>query len=264
MVILDVSGTTREKIIPKLYTHCYLAIAFFLSVASATPVFALPISPGDRLEVSIPNEKYFARVYEVNQQGALEIPYLGSVYIAGLEPEEVREKLIDSLVREGFFPPGKLQLSVQILKWAPIQVSVTGEVFQPGQVLINDPGESKVEESILPESRQVTGEYPFRRYLTNAIRAAGGILPTADVKQIILKRGYEERIVDLSGIFTGEGIQDIALMAGDLIIVPQANRFQPELARPFSPLLLLVMPLPRSAISKRGLVFLMEHVLVKL
>jgi polysaccharide export outer membrane protein len=225
--------SARDKARTDVLNYSFeLAIVFLLPVVIANPSVALPLSKGDRLEVSIPNEKYFAGVYQVNQNGSVEIPYLGSIPVAGLEPEEVQEKLSDLLTHEDFFPQGKLQLTVQILKWAPIQVSIAGEVFQPGLVLIHETEESVPETGIPPESRQVTGDYPLGRYLTNAIRAAGGILPTADLRQIVLKRGYQDKIVDLSGAFTGEPLEDIPLIAGDRIIVPSKGYQQPELVRP--------------------------------
>ena len=193
---------------------------------------ALPLSPGDRLEVSIPNDTYFARVYEVNQDGNLEIPYLGLLPVVGLEPLEVQTKLSKALIEKKFFPPNRLQLSVQVLIWAPVQVSVAGEVFQPGRILINDPNDPPAITSISTDSRQVTGSYPVRRYLTIAVRAAGGILPTADLTQVKLIRNHQEQIVDLSGIFAGSPIVDIPLIAGDQVVVPPSDRFQPELMRP--------------------------------
>lgn len=195
------------------------------------PSFALPLSPGDRLEVSIPNDKYFAGVYEVNQDGNIEVPYIGTLTVVGLEPSEVELQLSQNLIEGGFFLPGKLQLSVQILRWAPVQVTVAGETFQPGRVLIDEP-KNEPETAISPESQQVTGNYPVERYLTNAIRAAGGVLPTADVTQIMLIRGDRETVVDLSGVFTGDPVRDIPLIAGDRIIVPNADIFQPGLVRP--------------------------------
>jgi polysaccharide export outer membrane protein len=202
------------------------------SGVSALPGIALPLSPGDRIEVSIPNDTYFARVYEVNQDGNLEIPYLGLLPVVGLEPLEVQTKLSETLIEKKFFPPNRLQLSVQVLIWAPVQVSVAGAVFQPGRILINDPYDPPAITSISTDSRQVTGSYPVRRYLTVAIKAAGGVLPTADLTQVKLVRNNQEQIVDLSGIFAGSPITDIPLIAGDQVVVPPSDRFQPELMRP--------------------------------
>lgn len=210
----------------------YLKLSTIATILFNTSAgLALPLSPGDRLEVSIPNEPYFSRAYEVNQNGELEIPYLDPVPVAGLEPSEVETKLIRILVKNGFFPPDTLQLSVQILQWAAIQVAVSGEVFQPGRVLINQPDDPK-QTATSVETNQITGEYQPRRYLTAAVQATGGVLPTANVKEIIIKRKDREIVIDLSGAFTGEPIDDIPLIAGDQIIVPAADGFQGELMRP--------------------------------
>jgi polysaccharide biosynthesis/export protein len=204
---------------------------FSVTFLSSLPCLALPLSFGDRLEVSIPNDKYFVGVYEVNQDGNIEIPYLGDLPVVGLESSEIQAKLSRSLIEKNFFLPQKLQLSIQILRWAPIQVTVAGEIFQPGRVSLNEP-KNEPERSVSIGSEQVKGNYPIDRYLTNAIRAAGGVTPTADVSQVRLIRNEQEIIVDLSGVFTGNPVEDIPLVAGDRIIVPPAASFQPELVRP--------------------------------
>ncbi|MEM9001903.1 MAG: polysaccharide biosynthesis/export family protein [Cyanobacteria bacterium P01_F01_bin.86] len=194
---------------------------------------AIPLSPGDRLEVSIPDDSYFARVYEVNQDGNLEIPYLGLLPVAGLEPEVIREQLSTALIEAQFFPEDSLQLSIQVVQWSQVYVSVSGDVFQPGRVLVNrlyDPLEQP--EATQQGNIQIPGRYRPERYLSNAIRAAAGVLPTADIQNVIWIRGDEERIFDLSGFFTGEPVEDIPVIAGDQIIVPSVGEIQPEFVRP--------------------------------
>ena len=220
----------RRKTERKYRSFLGILGATVISLITASSSLALPLSPGDRISVSIPNEKYFARIYEVNQNGEIEVPLLGGVAVAGLEPIEVETKLSSLRIHEGYFLKDKLQLTVEIADWSEIQVFITGELFLPGRVLINETKESG-SLAISPETLQITGRYPFRRYLTNAIRSAGGVLPTANIKEIRLIRQEKEYMIDLSGIFTGEPVTDIPLIAGDRIIVPATN-FQAELARP--------------------------------
>ena len=222
----------RKTQIKSIRSLCLLG-STLISLITTSPTWALPLSPGDRISVSIPNEKYFARIYEVNQNGEIEVPLLGGVTVEGLEPIEVEAKLSSLLIDEGYFLKDKLQLTVEISNWSTIKVSITGEVFLPGQISINEPEEETTSTAISPETLQITGQYPFRRYLTNAIRAAGGVLPTANVQEIRLIRQEKEYIIDLSGIFIGEPVTDIPLIAGDHIIVPATN-FQAELVRPSS------------------------------
>lgn len=208
------------------------AIACFMGYLLAEKkVLALPLSSGDRIEVSIPEDSYFSGAYEVNQDGQIEVPYLGNISVSGLEPLAAQRILCQALIDRGYFLPHRLLLSIQVLKWATIQVTVSGEVFAPGRVSINEP-EDPEKTAISLEARQITGDYPNRRYLTNAIRSAGGVLPTADLKKITLIRGETKTIVDLSGVFSGEVVKDIPLVAGDRIIVPESDRVQPELVRP--------------------------------
>ncbi len=216
---------TRIFWIKSLAIACLIAFIF-----EPKKILALPLSPGDRIEVSIPEDTYFSRVYEINQDGQLEVPYLGNISVLGLEPSEAQRILCQALINRGYFPH-TLLLSLQIFKWAPIQVTVSGEVFGPGRVSINEP-EDPEKTSISLEARQITGDYPRRRYLTNAIRSAGGVLPTADLTKITVIRGDTKTIVDLSGVFSGEEVNDIPLVAGDRIIVPKSDRLQPELVRP--------------------------------
>ena len=216
----------------KLSCSVYLKLGIvMMAVFNPSPSSALPLSPGDRLEVSIPKETYFSRVYEVNEEGNLEIPYLGVMSVAGLEPARVEDKLAYALVHKGFFPPNTLQMTIQVIEWSPITVQVAGELFQPGAMQINLPYYPE-ESAVSPDANQVTGEFPYRRYLTDALEAAGGVLPTANVKEIRLIRDGKEQIFDLSGALTGEPLNNIPLIAGDRIIVPAAEHFQPELVRP--------------------------------
>lgn len=209
------------------FSFCIVMMAVFKTSSS----MALPLSPGDRLEVSIPKEPYFSRVYEVNEEGNLEIPYLGLMPVAGLEPAYVERKLAYALVDRGFFPPNTLQMTIQVIEWSPITVHVSGELFQPGAIQINLPYYPE-ESAVSPDANQITGEFAYRRNLTDALQAAGGVLPTADITEIRLIRDGKERILDLSGVLTGKPFKNVPLIAGDRIIVPAAERFQAELVRP--------------------------------
>lgn len=210
----------------------YSIATLIASVLATAPSVALPLSPGDRVEVSIPDEKYFARVYEVNQEGNLEVPYLGDLSVVGLEPRVAERKLSQALINEGYFPKNSLKLSLQVLLWAPVEVGISGEVFSPGRVIINEIAEEDRVKTLETGAQLIAGDYPPRRTLTKAIRAAGGVTPTADISRVRLVRDKKEKIIDLTGVITGDAIENVPVMAGDQIIIPTANRHQPELVRP--------------------------------
>jgi len=198
----------------------------------AAPGLALPLSPGDRLAVYIPGETYFARVYQINLNGDIEVPLLGNVRAIGQEPFELETNLAKLLIDDGYFSPGQLNLTIQIIRFGPVNVAVQGEIFQPGNVVVNRTrAEVRLPLTTSAENLQVTGEPPATRSLTDALSAAGGVLPTANVKEIRLIRQGQEKIIDLSGLFTGKAVENPPLISGDQIIVPGAP-FQAELVRP--------------------------------
>lgn len=200
------------------------------TLALGTPCFALPLSRGDRLNISIPEGEGFSGNYVVNLDGTLKIPYLQPLSVEGLEPSQVEQLITQALLEARMFQPDILRVSIQVVYWSPAQISIAGELFQPGRVLVN--GASDAQASLAQQATQISGNYPMDRYLTSALRLAGGVTPEANIKEIHLIRGDQERIIDVSGVLTGEPFEDIPLVAGDKIIVPKAERFQNELMRP--------------------------------
>jgi polysaccharide export outer membrane protein len=202
-----------------------IALVGFLS---QKPLAALPLSPGDRIRVLIPEGELFNGVYEVNLDGNIQIPYLEPIPVKGLEIFQVKQEITKNLVDRKYFQPKFLQVNVSILQWAAIQVNVSGAVFQGGRISINN---RSAEERNLQQN-QSSGDNPPDRDLTAALRASGGITPLANVKEILLLRNGRARIVDLSGVFTGEGVEDIPLISGDRIVVPILTKQQNNLVRP--------------------------------
>lgn len=194
------------------------------------PTLALPLSAGDRLKVIIPDGEDFAGEYEVNADGTIEVPYVGRLPVAGLESEQVADSLKLALLQGGFFQPTFLRVAVQTLDYSAIQVFVEGATFQPGRVLINQRPVT-LQASGLQTVSQIPGDSALERNVSTALRAAGGITPHADLRQVRILRGEQEQVVDLSGLFTGQLVEDVPLVAGDRIIVPTIQ-FQNDLVRP--------------------------------
>ncbi len=143
---------------------------------------------------------------------------------------EVQARLRDRLLQEQLFLPGQLRVSVQMLDYAPVQIAVNGEVFEPGRILLSQ------ETALLSDAGgqvvELPGDYPLERYLTSALKAIGGVKPTADVSRVQVLRGTQSAVVDLSGIFTGTAVTDFPLVSGDQIIIPDSGVFQRALVRP--------------------------------
>jgi len=218
------------KISQKKLGFCFILAFSILSISifETKPSLALPLSPGDRIRLLIPEGELFSGVYEVNIDGSIQIPYLDPLPVKGLELAEVKQKIAQDLVARKLFRPQFLQVSVSILQYAPVQVNVAGATFQPGRVSINN---RTAEERNL-QLNQSSGDNPPDRFLTAAIRSAGGITPLANIREVRLVRNGQERVIDLRGVFSGEAVDDIPLIAGDSIIVPELPQQDNSLVRP--------------------------------
>ncbi|KEF43363.1 MAG: polysaccharide export protein [Cyanobium sp. CACIAM 14] len=218
---------TRVRSLGRRGLQC-IAGAVLQGTILASGASALPLSPGDRIKISIVDGEEFSGIYEVSIDGKIEIPYLAPLSVVGLEPEKVKEKLRRELISGRFFQPSFLRIGVNVVKWAPIGVFIAGEVFLPGRVMINE----KAPEEAEPPPIAVTGQYSPNRFLSVALRFAGGIKPTADVASIRLIRNGKETSYDFSGFFTGEPTQDVPLIAGDQVVVPSTGQVNNALVRP--------------------------------
>lgn len=207
---------------------CFMLATIAIAFTNAQPLEAIPLSPGDRIRLLIPEGELFNGVYEVNTDGTISIPYLAPVPVVGLELTNIQELIKTQLISKKYFQPEFLQISVTPLALAPIAVNVSGETFQTGRVLINN----RSAEVRAQQLTQTSGDYAPDRFLTSALRGAGGVTPTADITKISIIRQNKQLTVDLSGIFNGEPVEDIPLIAGDTIIVPKRDTIDPRIVRP--------------------------------
>jgi polysaccharide export outer membrane protein len=189
---------------------------------------ALPLSPGDRVRVKVEDGETFGGIFEVNIDGCLHIPYINAVRVIGLSVKEAEEKLKQALIDEKMFQPSFNGVSMTILQWSKIHIFVTGSVFRPGRVLIND---QFVAEQAFQQTQQ-SGDFSVNRYLTAGLKGAGGIRPDADLSRIRVTRNGKITEIDIRGIFTGAVIKDIPLISGDEIFIPSVGYVQEGLMRP--------------------------------
>lgn len=200
------------------------SVAFAASAAEAMP----PLSPGDMLRLTLPAGEAFEGTYIVSPDGSLTIPHLPPIRAAGFSVEVVEALVARMFVEEGFYRSGFLQIDLDVAQWAPIQVFVSGAVFQPGDQMLNDGHASNVQSSRI----DAQGDVSSGRTLVSALSAAAGLRPDADVRHVVVVRDGQRRIYDMSGAFTGQRMADPILSAGDQVHVPSRGCFQEALARP--------------------------------
>ena len=115
----------------------------------------------------------------------------------------------------------------------PIKVAVVGEVYRPGSHFVqpeqlgrdNEGGANRAKEESIPPR------------LSQALAAANGIKPLANISEVEVKRtawdGSEKIIaVDLWQVIkSGDTSQDIILQEGDRVIIPKADSISKERSR---------------------------------
>lgn len=186
-------------------------------------------SPGDRFNIAVPGIEDFSGDYMINADGRVILPFAPEIMAVGLTNEQLSKNIEAAYVRAAVFnSTGARFLAVRPVQYAPVNVSVSGAVFQPGRVMINTIKDSDKTEKALTKF----GDAPLDRFIPSGLRAAGGVRPDADISRVTLVRGGKRYMLDWRGAFTGEPVDDVPLIEGDKIVVPEGPCFQSGLIRP--------------------------------
>ncbi len=189
----------------RLALVCFALVCFACSSGngrgSALPAASpsTKLGPGDLFEVSVLGEKDLPKEYRVQPDCSIDFPYLDRVKgICGLEPQELVDKLKESLKQAGILT--RPQLTLVVKQYASKKVTVGGQVNKPGIVSWTD-----------------------GLKLFEVIQQSGGFTSIADSKHVVVTRqtgdGKSVTVtVNVDGI--GDGTQpDIPIQAGDTIKV---------------------------------------------
>ena len=166
--------------------------------AAVVPADSLParnvgvVQPGDGLRIAVFRERDLNGEYVIDSRGAVQIPGLGVIQVAGMTPTEVRARLRDQLVQRGIAEP---EFAVQVL----VRVSVLGEVRQAGLHTV-DPGTS----------------------LIQLVSLAGGATASADLSRTQVTREGRVYLVDLENALQfGGAAGRIPVYSNDIVHVPR-------------------------------------------
>jgi polysaccharide biosynthesis/export protein len=184
--------------------------------------------PGDVVQIDITDGEDFSGKYVVNFDGNITLPHAGPVKASGRTDRELSLAVKNTLTKSGLFQESQVQVAVLSMRWAPMNILVSGAVYQPGRTIINDPALEKRDLDALT----TIGDAPMSRYIDAGLRAGAGIRPDADLAHIKLIRNNQSHDIDLSGLVTGQAAPDVPLMAGDRLVVPSSGCFHVELMRP--------------------------------
>jgi protein involved in polysaccharide export with SLBB domain len=123
----------------------------------------------------------------------VQIPGLGVIRAAGLDPTQVQDRLVDALRGRGFRAP---EISVQPL----IRLSVLGQVRVPGLYPV-DPGVS----------------------LIQLLTLAGGPMEGANLKRAQVIRDDKAFTIDLQSALGGSAAGRVALYSNDIVFIPERH-----------------------------------------
>ncbi|MBE9051671.1 polysaccharide biosynthesis/export family protein [Nostocales cyanobacterium LEGE 11386] len=138
---------------------------------------------------------------QINPEGNIVVPQVGTVSLQGLSLEEAQEKIRLSLSRILVDP----MLVVSLTSPRPVQVTISGEVFRPGIYPVTS-------------STARVGE---------ALFTAGGSTMAADLRQVQVRRRLIDgsvisQTVDLYAVLQNDGsLPSLRLQDGDAIVVPR-------------------------------------------
>ncbi|MEL6815659.1 MAG: SLBB domain-containing protein [Cyanobacteria bacterium J06598_3] len=177
-----------------------------------------PLKPGDVVLVDVLGFQNLSGQQQISSNGTVQLPLGGAIFIGGFSPLEAIAPLQQALLPYIRRP----QVSVSLVSTSPLRVSVSGEVLQPGPRLLSTPNSPDSEQQVPPT-------------LSTALIESGGITPSADLRNIVIRRPvatrragvaapYGEFRVNLwDAVSTGNLSADPRIFDGDEIIVPTAD-----------------------------------------
>lgn len=153
------------------------------------------LGTGDVIKISLsPFLPYLDTTQAIDTEGYINLPKINRIYISGLSIEELKailEKQYETFIYEP-------NVVVEILKYKPIEIFISGEINNPGNY------------SFPNESNGTSKEIK----LFDAIEKSGGITPYSDLKNIKIVR--KNSISKGSGkIFTEVNLLDFLLLGDE-------------------------------------------------
>ena len=156
------------------------------------------LHPGDLLIIKVFGEDEYSGEFLIDNRGFVQIPGVGVFQAAGLDPNSMRDRIRDELLRAGVANPS---LSVE----PKIRVSVLGEVLEPGLKPV-EPGTT----------------------LLTMLAAVGGPAERANLEKAHVIRDGRSYPVDLTRALEGDVTGSLLLFSNDVLVVPRRTGFTRE------------------------------------
>jgi polysaccharide biosynthesis/export protein VpsN len=164
-----------------------------------SPVELTILNPGDVFEMRIFREEGLPSGFTVAPDGTVDVPLVGRVHVAGLEPQEVADTIRKALIAGEFL--SRPIVSVNVKEYNSKRIEVLGEVARPGSIPLQ-PGMT----------------------LVRAISLSGGFTAMAAKAHVTVRRRVKgathAATISVEDIMDAR-IEDPPLQAGDSINVAQ-------------------------------------------
>jgi protein involved in polysaccharide export with SLBB domain len=167
------------------------------TVSLPPPSEKTAVGPGDIFTLQLVGEKDLPSEFQVASDGTANVPFLGRIQIAGLEPQDIAKYVREQLIAKKILADPVV--IVQVREYHSRTVILLGQIAKPGS-------------------------FPLTPGLTlmQAISLAGGLTAIADDDKVTLTRkiGNGTKTVRISvDAITDGTAQDVALQAGDRVFV---------------------------------------------
>lgn len=165
------------------------------------PVHNSNLGPGDRFALVVYGEEKLPKEYVVGSDGMVEIPYVGRLKAAGLDPPALQLAIKNALIEKKILRDPTVLVDVKEINSQ--RITIDGAVAKQGDI---------------PYTRGLT--------LLRAIGSAGGFTATANKSNVLVTRtlaGGDQKTVSFSVSEIAENrAPDVELQAGDRIHVYEA------------------------------------------
>lgn len=163
------------------------------------PKDILSIIVWDHPELTIPEGEQRSSGYIVDSKGEFFFPYVGQVKAAGRTTQSIRLELTKRLKGSVVDP----QVGVKVISYRGKEAYITGAVNKPGAYPLTD----------IPLT------------INQALAHAGGLLPNAYKRKIILNSNGTPLTIDLKAVQQGRGkYANYILKHGDILFIPENNK----------------------------------------
>ncbi len=183
---------------------CGCLLLLLVSTANAQSNYS--IGAGDEVRMTVYGQAELSTEGQINNDGTLEVPLLGSVKLAGRSSGDAAKLIADRYQNANVLK--NAQVNVLVTKYRSQVVSILGKVNRPGKLVLE--GSTS---------------------LTQAIAWAGGVADSGSERLILTRTDangkQERREYDLQKLLGREADNSpiILLQDGDTLYVPNAGRF---------------------------------------